>query len=390
MRTSASVLALLLAAALPTGAETTDSAEARLRDLTPLWEPGPGPILKGFHNLYNACVVRIPDDDAYPFRLFFFGYAAEEHNPGYPGGDAIYLGRARDLHQWGIYAGERGWDATEDPRTYAPIIVGDPKPYDGMANGDPSVVYRDGVYYMALSSVGFDARKDAEGVERLYVVNCVLGATSKDGITWTKTAAPIAVWDQEYERGYEIIDGEIPPAPDDFKGGYHRPSLMYDEGRWKLWFDYYLPGTFLSMGYAECAGRFDDPKAWTVLHAGDAPLLRDWANPSVVRVGDVYVSFADPPGYPPEMGGDGRQMTVATSRDGIAWRVRGHIRPDGLASSHVPQASLLEIDGERWVYVFYAWKPARVEGEPWDFRYKQIRYVRCREADLVRWAEQSE
>ena len=110
----------------------------------------------------------------------------------------------------------------------------------------------------------------------------------------------------------------------------------------------------------------------------------------MVRVGDVYVSFADPPGYPSEMGGDGRQTTVATSRDGIAWRVRGHIRPDGLASSHVPQASVLEIDGERWVYVFYAWKPARAEGAPWDFRYKQIRYVRCREADLVRWAEQSE
>ena len=172
---------LLVASTLESAAaEPVEPADARLRDLTPRWETGPGPILKGFHNLYNACVVKIPDRE-YPYRLFFFGYAAEDHNPGYPGGDAIYLGRAHALDDWEVYSGDQGWDRTEDPAKYVPVVYGDPKPYDGMANGDPSVVYRDGVYHMALSSVGFDSRADATGTQRLYVVNCVLGATSTDG-----------------------------------------------------------------------------------------------------------------------------------------------------------------------------------------------------------------
>ena len=50
----------------------------------------------------------------------------------------------------------------------------DSKPYDSIHNGDPSVVYKDGNYYMVFSSVGFDNR---DGIT--YIVNCVMGPYQK-------------------------------------------------------------------------------------------------------------------------------------------------------------------------------------------------------------------
>jgi hypothetical protein len=91
----------------------------RLRDITAGWEITHEPLLWGFHNLYNPCVVRVPDDD-YPFRMWLFGWAAEEGNPGYPGYDAIFCARSKDLKRW-------------------------------------EVVLHDGVLHMAFSSVGMEA-----------------------------------------------------------------------------------------------------------------------------------------------------------------------------------------------------------------------------------------
>jgi hypothetical protein len=186
------------------------------------------------------------------------------------------------------------------------------------------------------------------------------------------------MWEREFEEPWEIVDGKIPPAPEGYMGGYHRPALMWDEGRWRLWFDYFLEGTFVSMGYAENRGDFREPGDWEVIRAGKEPLLRDWPNACVVKHGGTYYSFSDAPNYPAAMGGDGRQLTMAVSPDGFDWTVQGHIRPHGLASSHVPEALVLERGGAPWLYVFYAWKPARKEGEPWDFRYKALRYMRKR------------
>ena len=151
---------------------------------------------------------------------------------------------------------------------------------------------------------------------------------------------------------------------------------MFDQGRWRLWFDYFHPGTFVSLGYAENDGDFTNPEDWKVVRAGKNPLLKDWPNPEVVKAGNMYYAFCDAPYYPDSLGGDTRQLTMARSKDGLDWEILGHIRPEGLASSHVPQALVLPEDGKTMLYLFYAWKPPRQEGKPWDFRYKKIRYIK--------------
>jgi len=364
------MVTLLLAGMCALGVE-----EARLIDLTPEWEVRETPVLWGFHNLYNPQVVEVADR-AYPFRMWFFGYAAEDHNPRYPGGDAIYHARSKDLDHWEVYVGGNAWDASMDPARFVPVLHPDPAGFDTMASGDPNVVLREGVFHMAYSGVRFDVRPGEDGRDRLYLESVVMGARSEDGIHWTRTDRPILMWARERENPWEIVDGKIPACPADYYGSYHRPALLYDAGRWRLWFDYFHPGTFVSLGCAENGGDFMDPAQWRVERAGKAPLLKDWPNTAVARDGDTYYAVSDAPGYAPELGGDGRLLTLATSPDGIDWTVRGHLRPNGMASSHVPELLVLERDGRRWLYCFYSWKPARDPDGEWDFRYKEIRYMR--------------
>ncbi len=372
--------ALAIAIARPALCEEPADMRSRMNDLTAEWEIDPAPILKGFHNLYNPDVVYEPESD-YPLKMWFFGYAVEDVDPRWPG-DVIFFARAKGLHGWEVYAGGDRWQRDMDARRYVPVMVpprdkplGAGAPYDGMANGDPSVVRNGGLYHMALSSVGFQPRKDSSGKKRLYLINCVLGATSPDGIHWQKTSAPIAIWKNEYANSQEIVGSE-PVCPPDYYGSYHRPSLMFDEGKWKLWFDYYVPGTYLSMGYAENSGDFCDPAQWKIVRAENAPLIRDWPNPTVVKAKGTYYSFSDASKYPKSLGGDTRQITMAASPDGMNWTVLGHIRPHGCESSHVPQALVIEQSGKTWLYVFYSWKPAQRPNQPTDYRYKELRCMR--------------
>jgi hypothetical protein len=214
--------------------------------------------------------------------------------------------------------------------------------------------------------------------DRIYLVNCIMGATSTDGIHWTRSPEPILIWKDEFTHRWALVDGKIGPTPEEYYGSYHRPSLLYDEGHWRLWFDYYHPGTFLSMGLAENRGDFLSPSDWNVLRAGKEPLLKDWPNPSVVRLGEKYLAFSDAPGFPAELGGDGRVTTLAESPDGVEWKVLGHVRPEGMAASHVPEPFVTDQDDGQWLYLFYSWKPEMKEGEPWDYRYKEIRFIRKR------------
>ncbi len=371
---------LVVAAAVLLGPGQGDGREARLHDLTSEWECPGTRVLGPFHNLYNPRIVRVADK-RYPYRMWFFGWAAEDNNPKWGGGDAIYHARSRDLKGWEVYAGDDTagkptWDLTCKPALWTPVVKPEPGVFTNAAAGDPSVVLRGKTYYMAFSSVGFDARA-TETPQHLYLNNCVMGARSTDGIHWTRTTAPILRWPGEETHRWDIAGGKnTNTPPPGFQGAYHRPSLLFDGGRWRLWFDYFLPGTFLSMGYAENSGDFMDPAQWRVIRAGDEPLLRDWPNPNVIRVGEELYSFSDAPNYPAEMGGDGRQITVARSKDGLAWAVLGHIRPEGRESSHVPEAFLQGEKDGLWLYVFYAWKPETVAGKAWDFRYREVRWVR--------------
>ena len=376
-------LALLLAVALcllvpPALSAAPDGV--RMRDLTAEWQFDHRPVLGGFHNLYNARIVEVLDKQ-YPFRMWFFGWPVADNNPvgGRFIGDAIYHARSADLQGWEVYAGEdarggRQWDTTMNPELWVPVVSGLDKGFENAIAGDPAVVKRGNWYYMAFSSVWFESHAEMTP-QHMWVIGCIMGARSRDGIRWERTREPILIWPKEHEIHQDAAGGVFKLDPG-YCGSYHRPSLMFDEGRWKLWFDYMLPGTFVSLGYAENDGDFMDPKAWRVLNEGERPQLRDWPNASVVRVGNRYYNFCDAPGYPGEMGQDGRQITMAESPDGKTWTVLGHIRPEGKASSHVPEAFVRREGHDTWLYVFYAWKPELKPGEKWDYRYKETRYMR--------------
>ena len=131
------------------------------------------------------------------------------------------------------------------------------------------------------------------------------------------------------------------------------------------------------MGLAEREGDFLDPATWTARHAGDDPCLAQWVNPDVVRVGDRYYSYADPYVYGerPFHIWTGRQITEAVSDDGITWQELGFIAPDSDAPAlHVPEALVIEEDGETWIVLFYA---CQIGGEPeYNYRYSRIRYMK--------------
>ena len=356
----AAVLALCGAAGAQAGRQTDRSA---------LWEKTGRDVLRGFDDMYQPHVIHEPGN-AYPFKMWFFGWAVQDCNPGYPGCDAIFFARGKDLDHWEVYAGDGRFDTTMNPKVWAPVITADDKYYDQWHDGDPSVVRFEGRYYMAFTATGFDLDglrgddpKDTDGW-----ISCVMGAVSDDGIHWRKTTAPIAMWEQDPGRreGYD--------KPDYF-GDYARPSLLRDGGRWRLWFDYWCPGHGVSVGYAENRGDFADPKQWKVLRAGANPVLPSWPNPNVVKAGARYYCYGDPPDYPST--GDGwtrRQISEAVSRDGLNWTPLGYVRPDAdTPACQVPEGLVLEQGGKRWIYVFYA---CQIGGEPYNWRYDRIRTMR--------------
>ena len=356
-------------------------ANDRMNDITSSWQVDHQPILGPFYNLYNPDVVYEPGKP-YPYKMWFFGWAAEENNISTVGGDAIYHARSKDLTHWEVYAGDGKWASSDDPSKFVSVLHRGKEIWNCWAAGDPSVVKKGSIYYMAYSSVGVETVKEADGKDHLKLINCVMGAKSKDGINWEPTAKPILIWKDEFVKRWDISTGDTQKLPDEYYGSYHRPSLMWDNNRWKIWFDYYHPGTFLSMGYAENKGDFMQPSAWKVLRAEKQPLLKDYPNPCVVKVGRQYYALSDAPNYPEKLGGDGRLLTLAVSANGTDWKYIGYIRPEGMASSHVPQALVLKNDGTEWLYVFYPWKPETVKDKPWDYRYKQIRMMRIKVSEL--------
>ena len=56
-----------------------------MTDLTSKWEVNHQPILGPFYNLYNPCVVHEPGQP-YPYKMWLFGWAAEENNISTGGG----------------------------------------------------------------------------------------------------------------------------------------------------------------------------------------------------------------------------------------------------------------------------------------------------------------
>lgn len=358
------VLALLCACA---NRATADGSINRPDQDISRWERTKENLLWGFSNMYQPCVREIPGDE-YRYKMWFFGWAVGIGNKGYPGCDAIFHARSKNLKKWEVYSGEGRWDATMDPKLWVPVITADNKPYDDWHVGDPSVVYKDGRFYMAYSATGSTDRVKFHPNNMLL---CIRGATSDDGINWKKTDQPLLI---------EPPEAQHPTTGDGWTGDFHRPSLMWDQGNWRLWFDYWHPTRGVCMGYAENTGTFDAWGGFKVLRAGLEPVIIEWPNPEVVKVGNRYHSFADP--IDPRRKYDhvkypirNRAICEAVSEDGLNWKIVGFIQPeDDAFATHVPQALVAEAEGKKWLYLFYSTQRG---GEPqYDYRYDRIRAMR--------------
>ena len=342
-----------------------------------LWERG-FEVLSGFRNMYQFHVIHDPDDKVYPFKAWFFGWAVEDcnrHIHGFTGCDAIFAARSKHLERdWEVYSGDGEWDRTMNPKLWRPIFAPQNFYFDEWHNGDPSVVKVGKRFFMAYSSTGHnkDGKPFRHPEDKDGSFLCIMGAVSEDGIHWQRSSEPILANPNDYGAP------TVPQGDSHAYGSYHRPSLLYEDGKFKMWFDYWHLRFGVSMGYAENSGDFLNPKDWRIIRAGDEPCLPDFPNPDVVKVGDVYFAFADPSGYAPHPW-VGRKIAEAVSLNGLDWVVLGYVDPDADAPAiHVPEAFVWREGKTIWLYVFYA---CQVGGEPYDYRYNRIRVMRRKITD---------
>lgn len=340
----------------------------------PPWQRNQQDLLKNFDNMYNPCVVEVGGE--YRYRMWFFGWAADHGNKSYPGCDAIFHARSKDLTNWEVYCGEQGWDHEMNPSKWVPVIHASERWYEAWHVGDPSVVQHDGKFYMAYSatSLHFSERAGYPAA----MVQCIMGGVSHDGIHWEKTTQPLLF----------VESDTADPQPNSLRiGDFHRPSLRREDGRWRLWFDYWIPGKGVCMGHAENEMNFESPGAFRLSHPLAQPLIQDWPNPDVIRIGSRYHCFADPPGYPidsQESSWKSRQLREAISDDGVHWRLLDFIAPDSDSDAcHVPQVLLTEIDGHKWLYLFYATQIGyKKNDQQYHYQYDRIRAMRRPVANL--------
>ena len=196
-------------------------------------------------------------------------------------------------------------------------------------------------------------------------LSCIMGATSTDGINWTKSEYPILIWEPEIGKYEPVTSNGSDFIGKNFYGLYHRPSLRYEDGKWKMWFDY-MVNARMSTGYAENSGDFLKFSDWTVIKGDGDPAQFDFTNPEVIKINDKYLMYGDPSvnfygisdprlkvigSDPTEGGWRTRQLLEAQSLDGKKWTITGWIPPDSdRPANHVP-AMYIE-DGH--LYLFYA------------------------------------
>lgn len=356
-------------------------------------------LITNFYSMYQPEVVYVEewdDGENYPYLMYFFGWACNQENdamgtyPGYPGGDAIFMARAKSLESpWEVYAvdretGENYWDKEQKPITWEPVVTCQDKWYDNWHVGDPSVVYEDGKFYMAYSAMGTDEdgifntkENDTDGQ-----ASCIMGATSTDGINWTQTEEPILIWKDE--KGFDEVNDM-----NNYLGGYQRPSLMLEDGKWRMWFDL----RYNEYGYAECEGDFTNPDDWTEVYGGDNRYvdengqLFNIVDMDVIKVEDTYYMYGDPymnwygivddevPYYPSDPSNwSNRQIVEFVSKDGITWKLSGYFRPDSdTDANQIPQI-FFDKKGNR-LCLFYATQRGMQGDGSYDWRWNNIRMM---------------
>jgi len=333
------------------------------------WHRDKTPLITNFNNMYQPCVVETGGE--YKYKMWFFGWATGMINPDIPGADAIFHARSKDLKEWEIYSKNGKWDTTMNPNKWEPVLYAGTNWYETWHTGDPSVVLKDGKFYMAYSSTSKTFEKRVDGYP-VSMVCCVMGAESPDGIHWEKTKQPLLI----------CVNDEMNPKPAPGRiGDFHRPCLRREDGKWKLWFDYWLPGKGICMGYSENSGNFSKKNGFKIKHNLKKSVIENWPNPEIIKIGNKYHAFADPTGYPIEKDQSpwmSRQLREAVSTDGIHWKKLPFIKPDKDASAcQIPQTLVTKIDGTNYLYLFYATQIGNNKKDgTYHYQYDKIRAMK--------------
>lgn len=360
----------------PRGLPTDAGPFGTYIDRSSLWQHS-GNLLWGFDNAYHLKVLYDPQADPnYSYRGWFFGWATADCNagifPGYTGCDAIFAARSQSLDSgWQVYAGNGNWDNTMNPQLWKPVLSANHTYYDQEHNGDPSVVKVGATYYLAYSSTGYNQDSIPFGLpgDTDGGFQCLMGATSTDGINWQPSAAPIMQNPAAYGAPTSIAGYDV-----HYYSDYARPALLYENGKFEMWWDYPTPQGGGAVAYAENQGDFMNPSDWVVSRSNTNPCtgLANFPNPDVQKIGNVYFGYGDPRLY--GQGWPGRKIAEAISLDRLQWVMLGYVNSDSDAPAiMVPVAFVRQEGSETWMYVTYA---CQIGGAPYNFRFNRIRHMR--------------
>ena len=222
----------------------------------PVVYPSSNAASQGLDNIYAPHIMKYED-------RWWMWYGGQ----GIDGDDAIFLAWSDDLVIWSKHGGAN------------PIPVVD----HGTSNhvNDPSVVNVNGTFYMYYTEAPI-AEED-----EIHL------ATSDDGIVWQK-------------RGVVINTGADNSWESDRVG---RPSVLYENGVFRMWYDGQIFGVARHVGYATS----DDGFTWTKYP--NNPIVLNEGAIDVARLGSGYVMLAE----------NHTGTRYYTSSDRVTWQSHGFI-----------------------------------------------------------------
>ena len=222
----------------------------------PILTPTSNSASQGLDNIYAPEVMRHEG-------RWWMWYGGQ----GSDGRDAIFLAWSDDLVNWTKYGGIH------------PIPIVD----HGTSNhvNDPTIVFVNSMFYMYYTEAPI-AEQDEVHL-----------ATSNDGINWQKHGVAL----------------DVGPAGSWESDRVGRPSVLYEDGEFRMWYDGQIFGVARHVGYATSVDGF----TWTK-HSNNPIVLNEGAV-DVARLGSAYVMLVE-----------GHQGTrYYTSQDRLNWQVHDYL-----------------------------------------------------------------
>ena len=223
----------------------------------PVLSPTAGAQPQGADNIYAPDVIYFQGQ----WWMYYGGQGGDGH-------DAVFLARSNDLVSWQKHP-----------------FDGNPQPVVDHGNSnhvnDPSVVLVNGTLYMYYTEAPVGEE------DEIHL------ATSTDGLNWSKQG--------------KVLDVGAPGSWEPDRVG--RPSVLYEQGQFRMWYDGQIYGVARHVGYATSA----DGYSWT--KHPDNPILQNQGAVDVDRVGDWYVLLSE--------AGNGTNLFVA--KDPLKWTSLGPI-----------------------------------------------------------------